>query len=90
MKQVRIIVSGRVQGVYFRASARDYARQLGLKGWVRNRSDGGVEALAEGQQTQLQQLITWCHSGPPGALVTHVAVESQQASTKCVNFVVRY
>jgi acylphosphatase len=90
MKQVRIIVSGRVQGVYFRASARDYARQLGLKGWVRNCSDGSVEALAEGQQTQLQQFITWCHSGPPGALVTDVAVEWQAASAEWVDFVVRY
>jgi acylphosphatase len=90
MKQIHLRVSGRVQGVYFRASARDHARQLGLKGWVQNCPDGSVEALAKGEQNQLQQFITWCHSGPPGALVTDVAVEWQKASTEFVNFAVRY
>ena len=90
MKQASIIVSGRVQGVYFRASARNYARQLGIKGWVRNCADGSVEALAEGEQNQLRQFITWCQSGPPGALVTDVAIEWQEASVEFVDFMVRY
>jgi acylphosphatase len=76
--------------VYFRASARDRARQLGLAGWVRNCLDGSVEVLAEGEKTRLEQLITWCHGGPPGALVTDLTVEWQQATGEFVGFVVRH
>lgn len=90
MKQACIIVSGRVQGVYFRSSARDYAHQLGLTGWVRNCPNGSVEALVEGEQNQLRKFITWCHSGPPSARVTNVTIEWQEASPEFVDFVVRY
>jgi acylphosphatase len=89
-QRVHVIVRGRVQGVYFRASTRNRARQLGLAGWVRNCPDGSVEVLAEGQKTHLEQLITWCHGGPPGALVTDLAVEWQQATGEFVGFVVKY
>jgi len=65
-------ISGRVQGVGFRYSAMDEARRLGVTGWVRNTHDGAVEMVAEGDHAQLQRLITWCHGGPPGALVTNV------------------
>jgi acylphosphatase len=89
-QRVHVIVRGRVQGVYFRASARDRARQLGLSGWVRNCRDGSVEILAEGEKNRLEQLVTWCRSGPPGAVVTDLDVEWQEASGECVGFVVRY
>ena len=90
LQRVHVIVHGRVQGVYFRASTRDRARQLGLSGWVRNRSDGNVEVLAEGPKTHLEQLITWCHGGPPGAVVTDLNVEWQEATGEFVGFVVKY
>jgi acylphosphatase len=72
--RVHCTVSGRVQGVAFRASARRQARLLGLTGWVCNRTDGTVEILAEGERTALQQLVDWCHQGPPAARVTRVEV----------------
>ena len=89
-QRVHVIVRGRVQGVYFRASARDRARQLDLSGWARNCRDGSVEILAEGEKTRLERLVTWCHGGPPGAVVTDLDVEWQEASGEFVGFVVRY
>ena len=70
--RVHCIVHGRVQGVAFRANTRHYARGLGLTGWVRNCSNGTVELVAEGEEDRLQQLVAWCHHGPPGARVTHL------------------
>jgi acylphosphatase len=77
MMRARLIIHGRVQGVYFRASARDVARRLHLVGWVRNRLDGAVEAVVEGQEGAVQTFITWCHDGPPGAHVTTVQVTTE-------------
>ncbi len=65
-------IKGRVQGVGFRFAAVDEARRLGLTGWVRNTHAGDVELVAEGPRDRLQRLGTWCHAGPPGALVTDV------------------
>jgi acylphosphatase len=90
MKRVHVIVRGRVQGVYFRASAQDRARQLGLHGWVRNCPDGSVEILAEGDKARLEQFVVWCHGGPPGAIVTDLDVEWQEASKEFTGFVIRY
>ena len=73
--RVRIIVRGLVQGVFFRAYARDQARQLRLTGWVKNRSDGAVEVIAEGREENLKQLVAWCHEGPSSARVEHVEAE---------------
>jgi acylphosphatase len=75
-KQVRakLIISGRVQGVYFRASASEVAHAQQLSGWVRNRYDGAVELVVEGPEGAVQRFITWCHDGPPGAHVAAVQV----------------
>lgn len=73
--RVHILVSGRVQGVLFRKTIMDLAKTINVTGWVRNQSDGSVEAVAEGERTRLEELIEFCHSGPPGARVTSVAVE---------------
>jgi acylphosphatase len=89
-QRVHVVVRGRVQGVYFRASTRDQADELGLAGWVRNRTDGSVELLAEGETAQLEQLVTWCHSGPRGAAVRDVTVEWQATAGEFVGFVVKY
>lgn len=89
-RRVHVVVRGRVQGVYFRASTRDQARQLGLAGWVRNCADGSVELLAEGETAKLEQLITWCHSGPRGAAVSEVTAEWQATVGEFVGFVVKY
>jgi acylphosphatase len=90
MKRVHVIVRGRVQGVYFRASARDRARQLHLQGWVRNCPDGSVELLAEGATARLEQLVVWCHGGPPGAVVTDIDIDWQEANGEFEGFGIRY
>ena len=70
--RVRLIIQGRVQGVWFRDSTRREAMRLGVNGWVKNRRDGGVEVLAEGPEERVKQLVTWCHHGPSHARVTDV------------------
>lgn len=68
----RFVVRGRVQGVFFRQSAADQARALGLGGWVRNRSDGCVEGVAHGAADALERLHGWLQRGPPAARVEGV------------------
>ncbi len=70
----RVVVRGRVQGVWFRASVRERARELGVAGWVANRGDGAVEAVLEGREEAVERLVRFCRSGPPGALVDSVEV----------------
>jgi acylphosphatase len=74
LKQVQIFVRGRVQGVFFRASTQREAKRLGLTGWVRNRPDGSVEILAEGEEDGLKELIAWAQKGPSAARVERVDV----------------
>ncbi|MFC7409460.1 acylphosphatase [Hydrogenophaga atypica] len=69
---IRLQIRGKVQGVYYRASMVDAARRLEVTGWVRNRSDGSVEAMAFGTQAQLKQLTEWARRGPPAAMVAEV------------------
>ena len=69
--RVRLKIEGRVQGVFFRAATLEQAGRLGLKGWVRNCPDGSVEVVAEGERKKIEELVSWCHHGPPGAHVHH-------------------
>jgi acylphosphatase len=75
MRRVRAIVTGRVQGVAYRASTAREANRLGVVGWVRNRDDGSVELEAEGTDELISALLAWCEHGPPAARVAKVAVE---------------
>ena len=68
----RFVVNGRVQGVFFRQSALQEARRLGLCGWVRNRDDGAVEGLAQGELSALKEFLAWLNLGPPAAKVESV------------------
>ena len=70
--RLHLVISGRVQGVGFRFSAYDEAKDLALAGWVRNLASGEVEIVAEGTQANLQMLAAWAHLGPPSAHVTQV------------------
>jgi acylphosphatase len=70
--RVRVEVEGRVQGVWFRQSTNETAGELGVSGWVRNRSDGSVEAVFEGDEVAVAKAVAWTHSGPKNALVTEV------------------
>ncbi len=87
---VHLIISGIVQGVYYRASTRDAAQRLGLKGWVRNMPDGKVEAVFEGPKDKLLKVIEWCHEGPAGARVTHIDEKWDDYTGKFGSFDVRY
>jgi len=77
-KRVRLVIEGRVQGVWFRDSARRKAHEFGAYGWVKNRHDGAVEVLAEGENEAVDRLIDWCHNGPPHAIVRHVDVTQEE------------
>lgn len=72
--RAHVIISGRVQGVFFRAHTRDFAEKFGVRGWVKNRPDGKVEALFEGDDEDVKAIIDWCRDGPPGAGVSDVDV----------------
>lgn len=74
MKRALVVVRGSVQGVFFRAETRDRARSLGLAGWVRNASDGTVEAAFEGDAERVGSMVEWCRRGPSGARVDDVEV----------------
>ena len=73
-KQIEIIVEGKVQGVYFRQSTKEIAQLLDICGFVKNQSDGTVLIHACGSAAQLDQLITWCKTGPPYAMVSNITV----------------
>jgi len=77
MIRLHVVVSGRVQGVWFRDSMRRQAEGLGLAGWVRNLPDGNVEAVFEGAADAVERLSEWCHHGPPGARVTSVVPRNE-------------
>jgi acylphosphatase len=86
---VHLNISGRVQGVYYRASMLQEAQRLGLTGWVMNRADGSVEAVAEGGQAKIEDLITWCRQGPQGARVAAVDAQWQKPQNNFVGFAIR-
>ncbi len=89
MKRVHLFVSGRVQGVFFRAHTRELAQRLGLTGFVRNLPDGRVEVVAEGPAEKLQELIQFCHHGPPLAHVTGVEIRWEDPTGEFQSFSVR-
>lgn len=74
MQTVHLVIKGKVQGVFYRATAKKVAQDLGLTGWVKNTNDGNVEATATGDEGQIKAFADWCAKGPSGALVTAVDV----------------
>lgn len=85
---VHVFVSGTVQGVGYRYSTVQEAQKLGLNGWVRNRLDGRVEAMFEGVEPLIEEMVQWCHQGPRSAKVTNVTVETSELQS-CEEFQVR-
>ncbi|MGH9032569.1 MAG: acylphosphatase [Acidimicrobiia bacterium] len=73
----RVLVAGRVQGVWFRESARDQATAVGVEGWVRNLGDGRVELVLEGPEAAVDRMVAWCRAGPPRARVDGVEVVAE-------------
>ena len=85
----RVLVAGLVQGVYFRQTARCLAEQAGLTGWVRNRLDGRVEAVVEGDPAAVEKFVAWCRRGPPGAVVRSVEAQIEPLENEVGTFSVR-
>ena len=88
-RRVRLYIRGRVQGVFYRDSTQRKAQRMGLRGWVRNRSDGSVEAVAQGPPERVAALIDWCHEGPPLARVVEVSVIEESGDADEPEFEVR-
>ncbi|MFL5779972.1 MAG: acylphosphatase [Thermoleophilaceae bacterium] len=78
MTRRRVVVHGEVQGVFFRDSLQGEAERRGVAGWVTNRSDGAVEAVFEGSSPDVDELVSWCRSGPPRADVRDVEVTEEE------------
>jgi acylphosphatase len=88
--RARVIVEGRVQGVFFRHHTEEMAFNLDVKGWVKNRRDGSVEALFEGEKKKVDQIIQWCHRGPSEARVAKVHATWENYMGEFDDFSVRY
>lgn len=88
--RVHLIISGRVQGVFFRHNTMKKAVELGLKGWVKNLPDGNVEAVFEGIPKQVHEMIRWCHMGPPSAHVENVGEVWEEPTGEFSSFEIGY
>ncbi|MBD3304370.1 acylphosphatase [Candidatus Woesearchaeota archaeon] len=88
MKQMHLIVSGKVQGVFFRDYVKKTAESLGLKGWVRNNSSGTVEAVAEGNEETLKKLLEKCKEGPSAARVEDISVDWKEGTGEFREFLI--
>lgn len=91
-KKVRAhaIITGRVQGVFFRLETQNAAKNHGITGWVRNKMDGSVEAVLEGEEADVKATLTWCREGPPHARVGNVEVSWQTYTGEFKDFGVSY
>ena len=90
MVRAHLFISGRVQGVFFRANMRRVAKEHGVKGWVRNLPDGRVEAVLEGPEDAVKKVIEWAHRGPPLARVERVEVHWEEYKGEFNDFSIRY
>ena len=88
LKRAHLVIRGRVQGVFYRASTRARAEELGLVGWVRNLASGEVEVVAEGGKAPLEELLAWCWNGPDMAVVDDIDVTWQDATGEFSRFLV--
>jgi len=88
--RAHVYVAGRVQGVFFRYETQREAKVRNVRGWVRNLSDGRVEAVFEGEKADVEKLVEFCHQGPPGATVTRVEVTWEEYRGEFETFKLRY
>lgn len=90
MNRVHVFVTGRVQGVFFRAETKSKADSLNLTGWVRNLPDGRVETVFEGEKERVDTMIEWCRQGPPYASVINIEIIEELYTGEFENFRIRY
>ena len=88
--RAHVIIHGLVQGVWFRASTKEEALRIGVNGWVRNLPDGSVEAVFEGEKKKVEEIVGWCHKGPPGARVSTVDITWEPPRNEFARFEIRY
>ncbi len=88
--RVHLLISGEVQGVFFRANTRDFANGLGVKGYVINLPDGSVECVIEGEKEKVERMIEFCRKGPPGSRVENLEIKWEKPSNEFDSFDVRY
>lgn len=88
--RVHVVISGRVQGVFYRASTAEKADELGLTGWVCNTQDGDVEAVFEGDEAAVEEMLRWCRRGPALAKVTNVKTTPEQFTGEFTKFSIRF
>ncbi len=86
IRKIHLLISGKVQGVFYRAGAKRKAEELDLKGWVRNTPDNKVEIVAEGEEDKLREMIEWCYNGSSGAVVSDIKTEWMEAEKKFDKF----
>ncbi len=89
MKRIHIIISGHVQGVFFRNNTKAKARKLGLKGFVRNVPNGDVEVVAEGNEKELNELVGFCRKGPMFSCVANLKIEYEKFKGEFDDFIVK-
>jgi len=87
--KARVRIEGLVQGVFYRYSTQQKARELGVHGWVRNLRDGSVECLLEGERDAVEALIRWCHHGPPGGHVESVTTKWEEYTGALQGFTIQ-
>ncbi len=88
--RVHIVISGIVQGVFFRVETQRAAQKYGVRGWVRNRRDGTVEAVIEGERPDVEKMLDWCRTGPSRAVVDEVAIEWETYTGEMADFRVKH
>ena len=88
--RVHVFISGKVQGIFYRAHTKKKADEMGLNGWVRNLDDGRVEAFFEGPKEKVEEIVKWCWKGSPGSRVSRVSRASQVSRENLKGFEIRY
>ena len=89
-KSVHILVTGKVQGVFFRQATKVIAIKNHVTGWIKNLESGQVEILLEGEDQNVNSIVEWCHNGPANSRVDEIKIEQQKFSGQYLNFEVRY
>ncbi|MEM0493259.1 MAG: acylphosphatase [Candidatus Thermoplasmatota archaeon] len=89
-KSIRVKITGRVQGVWFRSNTKQKADELGLVGWVKNMDDGSVEAVFQGEEDKINDIVKWCYKGPPLARVDKVYIKNEGLTESYKSFEILY
>ena len=88
--RAHVFLSGRVQGVFFRTTAKEWAEELGIRGWIRNLPDGRVEAVIEGDEDKVREMLELMKHGPPLAVVQDISVEIEEYKNEFHDFRIKY